>query len=59
MFKLLLISIVVGPVWLAIRAARARRGRALPLFLGLVAAYDIAYLLMLYYLHVRWVGWGG
>ena len=58
MFKLLLISIVVAPVWLAIRAARARRGRSLPLFLGLVAAYDVAYLLMLYYLHVRWVGWG-
>ena len=59
MFKLLLISVVLAPVWLAIRMARGRSGRrAMAGLLVLVAAYDVLYLLMLYYLHVRWVGWG-
>ena len=59
MFKFLLISVVLAPVWLAIRAAAGRRSRRpLAVLLGLVAAYDVFYLLMLYYLHVRWVGWG-
>jgi len=58
-FKLLLISVVVAPVWLAVRAASGRRApRPAALLVGLVAAYDVLYLLMLYYLHVRWVGWG-
>jgi len=59
MFKLLLISIVIVPVLLGMQAARRRRGRhRLGLFLGLVLTYDVLYWLMLYYLRVRWVGWG-
>jgi hypothetical protein len=58
-FKLLLISVVLAPVWLAVRAASRRRpGRPLALLLGLVAAYDALYVAMLYYLHLRWLGWG-
>ena len=59
MFKLLLISIVIVPVLLGMQAARRRRGRhALGLLLALVLTYDVLYWLMLYYLRVRWVGWG-
>ena len=57
MFKLMLISIVVAPVLLAMKAARADRRRGLQLLLGLVVTYDVCYVLMLYYLRVRWVGW--
>src|SRR5262249_10342096 len=58
MFKLLLISIVMGPVLLGMRAA-ARRGReGLALLLALVLAYDVFYWLLLYYLRLRWVAWG-
>jgi hypothetical protein len=58
MFKLLLISIVVAPVLLAMKAARSRdRRRGVQLFLALVLGYDVCYVLMLYYLRVRWVGW--
>ena len=58
-FKLFLISVVLIPVWLAVRAASGRRGaRPLAVLLALVGAYDVSYLLMLYYLHLRWVGWG-
>ena len=58
-FKLLLISVVLAPVWLAIRAAGGRSARRpLSTLVALVAAYDVLYLVMLYYLHVRWVGWG-
>ena len=60
MFKLLLISIVVAPVLLAMHAAGAGRGRrGVPLLLLLVIGYDLLYWLMLYYLRLRWVGWGG
>jgi hypothetical protein len=59
MFKLLLISIVIVPVLLGMQADRSGRGRhGLGLLLALVLAYDVAYWLMLYYLRVRWVGWG-
>jgi hypothetical protein len=59
MFKLLLISIVIVPVLLGMRAARGGRGRQrVGLLLGLVLTYDVFYWLMLYYLRVRWVGWG-
>jgi hypothetical protein len=57
MFKLMLISIVVAPVLLAMKAARADRRRGLQLLLGFVLTYDVCYVLMLYYLRVRWVGW--
>ena len=60
MFKLLLISIVVAPVLLAMKAARSRGGRrGVPLLLALVLGYDLLYWLMLYYLRLRWVAWGG
>ena len=58
-FKLLLISIVIVPVLLGMNAASARsKGRGLFLLLALVFVYDAFYVLMLYYLRVRWVGWG-
>ncbi len=59
MFKLLLISIVIVPVLLGMQAARGRRGRQrMGLLLGFVLTYDVFYWLMLYYLRIRWVGWG-
>ena len=59
MFKLLLISIVIVPVLLGVQAAKSGRGRhGVGLLLGLVLTYDVFYWLMLYYLRVRWVGWG-
>jgi hypothetical protein len=60
MLKLLLISIVVVPVLLGMQAARTRNGtRGLLLLLGVVLAYDVFYILVLYYVRVRWLGWGG
>jgi hypothetical protein len=57
MFKLLLISIVVVPVLLGLQAANRRRaGHGLLQLLGLVFTFSVLYLIMLYYLHVRWVG---
>ncbi len=56
MFKLLLISIVIAPVLLGMQAAKdpsRRRGQFL--LLALVLTYDVLYLLMLYYLRIRWV----
>jgi uncharacterized membrane protein (UPF0136 family) len=59
MFKLLLISIVIVPVLLAMHAARGRASRrGVPLLLALVLGYDLLYWLMLYYLRLRWVGFG-
>jgi hypothetical protein len=58
MFPLLLISIVVVPVVLAMRmAGRRDKRRGLFLLVGFLLAYDVLYLLLLYYLRVRWVGW--
>ena len=56
MFKWFLISIVLAPVLAGLVAARTR-GRAglLGLLAGLVL-YDIFYIVLLYYLRVRWVG---
>ena len=59
MFKLLLISVVVVPVLLGIQASKKRAGsRGLLTLLTFVFAYDVFYFLMLYYLRLRWVGWG-
>ena len=59
MFKLLLITIVIVPVLLGMWVeARRHRRRGLSLLLALVLVYDLAYLLMLYYVRIRWVGWG-
>ena len=58
-FKLLLISIVIVPVLLGMNAAGVRgKRRGLLLLLVFVLVYDALYMLMLYYLRVRWVGWG-
>ena len=58
MFKLLLISIVIVPVLLGMQAAASRsRQRGLVLLLAVLLVYDALYLLLLYYLRVRWVGW--
>jgi hypothetical protein len=55
MFKLMLISIVILPVLLGMQAAKVpSRQRGLFLTVALVLAYDVLYLLMLYYLRVRW-----
>jgi hypothetical protein len=60
MFKLMLISIVIAPVLLGMGAATRRRApRGLSLLLGVVLLYDVFYLLLLYYVRIRWVGWGG
>lgn len=59
MFKLLMISIVVVPVLFGIQAAKRRRARrGLAQLLGFLLLYDIFYVLLLYYVRVRWVGWG-
>jgi hypothetical protein len=58
MFKLLLISIVVMPVWLGMHAATRRsRRRGLLVLLTLLLTYEVLYLVMLYYLRIRWVAW--
>lgn len=56
MFKWFLISIVLVPVLGGLVAARSR-GRAglVGLLAGLVL-YDIFYIVLMYYLRVRWVG---
>lgn len=57
MFKILIITVVIAPVLLAMLAARRRRLRqGLVMFLALVLTFDLFYLLMLYYLRIRWVG---
>jgi hypothetical protein len=58
MFKLLLISIVVVPVLVGMRAATASRagGRGLQVLLVFVLAYDLLYMLMLIYLRFHWIG---
>jgi hypothetical protein len=46
------------PVLLAMRAAGNGRRGGVPLLIALVIGYDLFYWLMLYYLRLRWVGWG-
>jgi hypothetical protein len=59
MFKLLLISIVIVPVLLGMQAAKGRRGRrGFFHLLAFLLTYDVLYVLLLYYVRVRWVGWG-
>ncbi len=58
MFKLMLISIVAVPALLAIVAAKApNASRGLVILLALTVTYNVVYMVMLYYLRVRWVGW--
>jgi hypothetical protein len=57
MFKGVLISIVIIPVVLGMRAASSRRvPRGVVVLLALLLAYDVMYLALLYYLRVRWLG---
>jgi hypothetical protein len=59
MFSLSLISIVIVPVVLGMQAGKnpsRRRGQVL--LLALVLTYDVLYVLMLYYLRIRWVDGG-
>lgn len=57
MFKAFLNSIVIMPVLLGLLTAVSGRGRqAVWLLIALVFAYDLAYLLLLYFLRTRWVG---
>jgi hypothetical protein len=59
MFKLLLITVVAVPVLLGMYAATVRsRRHGLVLMLALVLVYDVLYMAMLYYVRIRWVGWG-
>ena len=57
MFKYLLMSIVIVPVLLGIKAATRRSGlRGLPMVLTGWVLYGLLWLCMLYYLEHRWVG---
>ena len=57
MFSQFLISIVVAPVVIGVLVAKGRRARLhLPHLLALFAAFDVLYMLLLYYLRYRWVG---
>jgi hypothetical protein len=57
MFKTVLISIVIVPVLLAMQAAGSRQARRGVLaLLSLLLVYDVMYLVLLYYLRVRWLG---
>jgi hypothetical protein len=57
MFKALLISVVIVPVLLGMVAATNRRQRrGLPQLALFVVAYNVFYVLLLYYLRRRWVG---
>ena len=57
MFKAFLNSIIIVPVLLGLLAATRGRGRqAVWLLIALLFAYDVAYLLVMYYLRIRWVG---
>jgi hypothetical protein len=59
MFKLILISIVLVPVLLGMLTGRNRsQRRGLNLLLAIMLTYDVLYVLMLFYLRVRWVDWG-
>lgn len=57
MFKYLLISIVIVPVLLGIKAANGRRGpRGFPALMVSWLLYSVLWVGMLYYLKQRWVG---
>jgi hypothetical protein len=58
MFKQILISIVLVPVLLGMLTARNRsQRRGLFLLLAIMLTYNVLYVLMLFYLRVRWVDW--
>lgn len=55
MTKGLLMSLVIVPVLLAVGAARSRGLRGLPGLIASLLAFDLSYMLLLYYLHRRWM----
>jgi hypothetical protein len=56
-FRALLISVVIVPVLLGIVAARRRREQeGVAWLVALVLAYDLFFMVLLYYVHRRWVG---
>ena len=57
MFKWVLISVVIAPVVIGMMAAGSRRQRVgLVVVLGLILLYDVLYMVVFYYLRIRWVG---
>ena len=57
MFKELLISVVVMPVVLGMLAARSRPQRyAFVRLLAFLFLFDVAYLVLVYYVKIKWVG---
>jgi hypothetical protein len=56
MFKWFLISIVLVPVLTGLVAARTRGRAGLVGLLASLVIYDIFYIVLMYYLRVRWVG---
>lgn len=57
MFKYLLISIVIVPVLLGVKAADARGGsRGFRVLMAVWVLYGVLWLCMLYYLKNHWVG---
>jgi len=56
-FKYLLISIVIVPVLLGVKAANTRAGpRGLPMLVGGWMLYCAFWMAMLYFLRQRWLG---
>ena len=57
MFKLLLVSVVLVPVAIGVlAAARLGQRRGFVALLALVFAFDLFFILMLYFLRYRWIG---
>jgi len=55
MFKGFLNAVVLVPALLGLLVATYRGRRGAPLLLGLVLAYDVFFVLLLFYLRRRWV----
>lgn len=57
MLKGILNSVVLVPVLFGVVAAMSRRGRGglMPL-IAVVLAFDLCYIVLMYYLRYRWVG---
>jgi hypothetical protein len=56
MFKWALISVVLMPVLIGVLSARNRPRTGLVVLLAVVFLYDLFYVVLMYYLRVRWVG---
>jgi hypothetical protein len=55
MFKWALISVVLLPVLFGVLAARSRPRTGRIVLLAVVFFYDVLYVILMYYLRVRWV----